>query len=55
MGNIFTCCVNRQKNKEYPKLPVRLSSQYQQQEDYFFFNETDEEFDTIYDYGSIDL
>ena len=53
MGNIFLCCINKQKNTEYPKLPPKLSSIDQQEEDYFFF--TDDEFDTIYDYGSIDL
>lgn len=53
MGNIFSCCVNRQKNIEYVPKPRILRKE--EKEDYFFFNETDDEYDTIYDYGSIDL
>ncbi len=52
MGNLFSCCVNRQKSIEYPK-PTILN--LEEGEDYFFFNEDENKLDTIYDYGSIDL
>ena len=52
MGNLFSCCVKRQKSIESQKHPTLSIGE---SEDYFFFNEHENNLVTIYDYSSIDL